>query len=242
MTIVLKCLAARPMANVRLVCIPHAGAGVFQRWAEILPETVEPYALQLPGREDRLDEPPIKDWPALIDAGICAINALPQSPVVLFGHSLGAIIALELARAIEGNSKHSLVQLFCAGRPWPGGRAGGQPDFSSLGDDALLAAMEKIYGAAPPSFQNRQIRSLILPCLRADLALLDRYQWRPAPPLDTALTIYAGKNDPITMSADLALWRRETSASFDLVEFDAGHFFLDSHKDQILSDFAEKII
>jgi len=244
MTIMLKCLAARPMAKVRLVCIPYAGAGagVFQRWAEVLPATVEPYALQLPGREDRLDEPPVKDWPALINAGLHAINALPPSPFALLGHSLGAVIALELARAAEKQSNRPLIHFFCAARPWPGGHAAERPDFSSLDDDALFDAMEKYYGAAPPSFQNRQIRSLTAPCLRADLALLERHQWRPAPPLGSPMTVYAGKKDPITMSADLTLWRRETSARFDLVELDAGHFFLESHKDQMITDLAEKIM
>ena len=84
------------MATLRLLCIPGAGAGIgaFQGWGSALSERVEVWAVQLPGREDRLRDAPYTAWSALMGDMTDAVRAWPPRPVALFGHSLGAVIAL----------------------------------------------------------------------------------------------------------------------------------------------------
>lgn len=117
MTVRLKCLAPRPMASLRLLCIPFAGGGTvtFRRWAALLPPHIEAFAVQLPGREDRLREPALDDWQSMMDALIEAVAPLPFLPTAIFGHSLGAVIALELGRRMHARQPGRLRQVFASG-------------------------------------------------------------------------------------------------------------------------------
>src|SRR3546814_994003 len=91
------------MARIRLLCSPFAGAGVvgFRPWARFLPPHVEAFAVLLPGREDAIAEAPLTDWGAMRHALIDAVSSLPTLPTAIFGHSLGAVIGLDLARRSE---------------------------------------------------------------------------------------------------------------------------------------------
>lgn len=230
------------MASVRLICAPYAGAGasVFQGLAAHLPETIEPYAMQPPGREERYDAPAFEDWTNLVAAALEAIAALPQTPVALMGHSFGAVVAFELARAMETANTSPVAHLFCAAMPWPGAW-GARAAISNLDDDALVKAMEKRFGTSPPSFQNPEIRSLALPGLRADLQLLETYAWRSHQPLGCPLTVIGGAEDPATRDEDLTQWRDETAGPFTVAMLKAEHYFLDTHQEQLAKIIADGI-
>jgi len=238
----LKCLAPRPMAAVRLLCIPYAGGGAlaFHPWAALLPAHVEAYALQLPGREDAVREPPLLTWPEVIEALAEAVAPLPYMPTAVFGHSLGAVIALELARWMHRHQPGRLVHLFASGRPWPGHEEKDDWQLADLvataTDDALLRALDRRYGSLSTSLSHPEIREFILPILRADLALLDAYRHASAPLLDCLLTVFAGTDDPTTPVESLDGWRRETSAAFALRMLAGGHFFLESERKQLVAD------
>lgn len=241
----LKCLAPRPMASVRLLCIPYAGGGAlaFHPWTALLPAHVEAYALQLPGREDAVREPPLVTWPALIDALADAVAPLPGMPTAVFGHSLGAVIALELARWMHRHQPGRLVHLFASGRPWPGHEATSSEQLAELvataPDDALLQHLDRRYGSLSTSLSHPEIRDFILPILRADLCLLAAYRHAPAPALDCALTVFAGSGDPTTPAESLDGWQRETRGAFAVRMFAGQHFFLESGRKRLVADIVD---
>lgn len=231
----LRCLAARPMARIRLVCVPYAGGGsaVFRGWRPALPASIEPFAVQLPGREDRIREQPWTEWRQMIAEVQAALRALPAMPTAYFGHSLGAVVALELARAEAAGPP---LHLFCAARPWPGAPTGERPDMECLDDDAFIDAMAAQYGSLNEALADPEIRALVIPCLRADLALLGSYRHRPQRPVGCPLTVYTGSDDPITTATDLELWRRETSSGFRVARFAGDHFFLHGCQQALVDD------
>lgn len=243
MTVRIVCLAPRPMARWRLVLVPYAGAGVtaFRSWAALVPGDIEPFALQLPGREDRLSEPAMRNWPAMMLEVIAAFRALPSMPTCLYGYSLGAVIALELARSMESSSTAGPEHLFCAARPWPGISTGERIDLNLLTDDELLTVLDRQYGSLSSSLTHPAIREVFLPCLRADLALLASHRWRPAPPLKCPLTIHGGNGDPMIRPETLESWRVETAAAFRTRIFDGDHFFLNNHRAAIIEDIASSL-
>jgi surfactin synthase thioesterase subunit len=243
MSIVLKCLASRPMARVRLLCIPFAGAGLsaFGKWSSLLPESIEPFAVQLPGREDRLRSAPFRTWQPMMDSLITAAAGLPPLPTVLFGHSLGAVIALELARYLHTSQPGRLRHLCLSGRPWPGDPGITRVTPDSLDDDQLLAALDRAYGSGSSSLSHPEIRAVMLPALRADLALLNSHVYRPGVTLSCPITVYGGDGDPGTTPASLDAWRRETSGPFRLVMLPGDHFFVDSRRAELVGDLAAAV-
>lgn len=243
-TVRLKCLDPRPMAASRLLLIPYAGGGpaVYRDWPRLLPSAIEPFALHFPGREDRLDDPPFTEYAPALAAALSAMRALPCSPLAIYGHSLGAVFALDLARRLEGERPGAVKHVFCAARPWPGRpQAAEAGAIADLDDDAVVSAMAARYGCVHPALADPEIRELALPALRADLKLLDTYIYRSAPKLASALTIYASPDDPITANANLADWEGETTARFDIVEIAGGHFFNEKSVGAVTADIANRV-
>ena len=240
MTIRLKCLSARPMASTRLLCIPFAGGGAlaFRGWAAGLPSHIEAFVVQLPGREDRLQAPVLDSWQQMMDALIEAVTQMPSSPTAVFGHSLGAVIGLELARWMHVRQPGRLTHLFSSGRPWPGGGTGERLALWDLSDDELMRELDLQYGSLSTSLTHPDIRDMTLPVLRADLRLLGSYRYSQSPALDCPLTVFAGSNDPATPAASLDGWRRETRGPFHVQMLDAGHFFLESHRNQLVTEIS----
>ena len=101
--------------------------------------------------------------------------------------------------------------------------------------------MEKAYGAAPPSFANPEIRDYALPILMADLQLMNSYAHGAPAALACPLTVFAGADDPVTQRSDLTLWGRETTGPTDVVTLEAGHYFLESHRDRLGSAISERL-
>lgn len=243
MNVRLKCLAARPMASMRLLCIPFAGGGAlaFRGWGELLPPNVEAYAVQLPGREDRLREPAFERWQSMMQALQAAVAPLPAQPTAIFGHSLGAVIGLELGRWLQAAQPGRLKHLFVSARPWPGARSGERGALHALSDDALMTALDRQYGSLSTSLSHPDIRALTIPTLRADLRLLDSFQYTRAPPLECPLTAFSGTQDPATNAENTAAWQHETVGAFEARALEGGHFFLESHRQQLLAEIGASL-
>lgn len=241
-----RCLAPRPMAATRLLMAPFAGGGVsvLRPLAALLPPSIEPFALQLPGREDLGSRVAFTDWRKMIEDAAGALERTPRGPVALFGCSLGALIALELARRLGAGGARRLIRLFVAARPAPSAKA---PDRAliaeglALGGTELLERMTKAYGAPPASLRDPEIRDYALPILKADLALLSDYRYPGAAGLAAPITVLSGTADPVAAQSDPALWRRETSSEVDCVSVKGGHYFVDGAPAEVAAAIAQRL-
>ncbi len=239
----LKSLAARPMARIRLICIPFAGAGAvaFRPWAKLLPAHAEVFAVQLPGREDAIAQVPLTDWHAMRAELIDAASGLPPLPTAIFGHSLGAVIGLELARWLQQAAPGYLLHLFVSGRPWPGCEAPPISSVAEQSDDELLQSLDERYGSLATSLSHPEIRAVAMQALRADLQLLDSYRYICMAPLSCPLTVFSGSLDPTTALASMNAWRAESTGPFQLLEMQGGHFFIESQRAIVASHIASRL-
>ncbi|HKB13826.1 MAG TPA: alpha/beta fold hydrolase [Vicinamibacterales bacterium] len=142
----------KPAACLRLVCFPHAGgaASAYFPWARALAGyPIEVAAAHLPGRDARITEPPPSDLDAVIDALAGAIEALTARPFALFGHSMGARLAFEVARRLRERGAAGPAWLFVSGAPAPQLQRVDQALRSIEDDTAFLAAVAGTYGGVP---------------------------------------------------------------------------------------------
>ncbi len=216
-----------PKAQLRLFCLPYAGAGalIFRKWSDTLPRDIEVCPIQLPGRGTRLTEPPFTKLSCLIEALAQALDPLLDKPFAFFGHSLGALIAFELARQIRRQHGVHPVHLFVsAGRaPQIPHRA---PPIHTLPDKEFLAELRRLNGTPRELLDHEELMEVMLPILRADFALYETYLYSTEPPLSCPISAFGGLQDRRVSASDLEAWRSQTSASFSLRMFPGDHFFL----------------
>jgi medium-chain acyl-[acyl-carrier-protein] hydrolase len=228
--------------HIRLMCFPYAGAGAsaFRGWAERLTAGVEVFAAQLPGREDRWSERGISSLPELTERLAAEIHPALSTPFAFFGHSMGAIIAFELARALHSRSGEMPIRLFVSGV-----RAPHLPDpfppIRHLPDAAFIAALQRLRGIPSEVSSNKELLNMLLPALRADITLFETYAYRPGEPLRCPISSYGARKDPRVPPKAILDWRSHTTAGFQFRFFPGDHFFVLHARDSLLRVLNEEL-
>ncbi|GES28794.1 alpha/beta fold hydrolase [Streptomyces angustmyceticus] len=230
----IRTLGTAAAAAPRLLCLPHAGgtAGFFRPLAGELAargSAAEVLAAQYPGRQDRLGEPAFTSLPEHADALHTALlRELPGSdgrPLVLFGHSMGAVLAFELALRLEAADGPRPAAVVIAGRRAPSvHRAEPHPD--DLDDGRLLDDVRAMHGTDARVLASEALLRLVLPAVRADVRAVLTHRPDTRAAVDAPVTTFVGSADPTTSVADAAAWAAHTRGPFALRVFEGGHFHL----------------
>ncbi|MFI7235741.1 thioesterase II family protein [Streptomyces cyaneofuscatus] len=213
----------------RLYCFPHAGgaASTFVPLARALTPRLDVLAAQYPGRQDRRRETPLADIGLLAEALADHVPTEDKVPYAFFGHSMGAVLAYEVARILRRRGVTGPAALVLSGRRAP------TPEPSShdgLRTDAdILRAVRELGGTTPQVLQDPELREMVMPALRADYRAIGSYTWQPGPPLSVPFTVLVGDRDPVASVAEARAWQDFTTAPAPAHVFDGGHFFLDAH-------------
>jgi len=236
--------SSEPQARLRLFCLPYAGGGSvdYHSWGSRLPSTIEVCPVHLPGRERRLREPPICRAGPMVQAMARALRpAMEQAPFALFGHSMGAWIAFELARELRRQRQTMPIHLFLSARRAPHLASDG-PRLSELPEQAFVRAIQERYRAIPPKLLDEpELLALFLPAMRADFALIDNYSHTEEPPLDVPVDAYRGADDDLVTHDQSMAWRRHSTGAFTHRVFPGGHFFLRDSRDLLLDAITSRL-
>ena len=217
--------ARRPDPARRLICFPHAGAGAatYADWVRLVPPDIELVAVQLPGRQNRIAEDPFTEVPPLVSALTQALRLELDRPVAFFGHSCGAQLAHELARALHARGRRLPEHLFLSALPAPG--TAGIPLLHDLAEDEFHDEVIRLGGVSAEIAADETVMESLLPLLRADFALWERHPSRPGPPLPCPVTVLCGAADPRVPLDSLPAWAAHTTGGFATHVFPGGHFY-----------------
>jgi surfactin synthase thioesterase subunit len=216
---------AAPTCSARLVCLPHAGgsATFFLHLAKALAPETEVLAVQYPGRQDRLAEPAIETIPGLADEIFGVLQSFGDRPLALFGHSMGALVAYELALRLQDAGRPP-VRLFASGRRAPSRY---RDDHVYLKNDAqIVASIRALNGTSTALLNNPGVLATILPAVRADYRATAAYRHEPGRAVNCPVTVLTGDADPQVSPDEARAWREHTKGPLDLAVFPGGHFFL----------------
>ncbi|GAC43851.1 thioesterase II family protein [Paenibacillus popilliae] len=237
-------LLACPQAKdkIRLFCFPYAGGGayIYRGWREALPIDAGVYPIQLPGRENRITEPPICDMKALVDAISEAISPFVRRPFILYGHSLGARIAFELARHLRRKWNIQPCHLIVSGS-----RAPHLPEskpLHHLPDEEFVKELRRFSGTPEALLQSKELMELFIPVLRADFTVDETYVYAAEAPLDCPISAFGGTTDPEAHRKEMEAWASFTSGDFRLDMIEGDHFFLKAQRDVLLRAISQLIL
>lgn len=228
-------------AALRLFCFAYAGGGAsaYMPWAKVLPAEVEIVSVQLPGREGRFHETPLTDLSQVMDGIAHAVGSNLDKPYMLFGHSLGALIAFELARRFVAYGRPLPRGLVVSGKRAPQKPSRRRP-FARLPDAEFIREIADYKGTPASILENRELMELVLPRLRADATLFDDYRYRSSGPLPCPIVAFGGTDDPHVNDEELHGWS-ELTDTFSHRTFEGDHFFIHSQQDAVLAALTEAI-
>lgn len=228
-------------AEVGLVCFPHAGgsASYFYPLSRELAPRAEVLALQYPGRQDRIMEPCITSLPLLAEHVASELRFWRHRPLAFFGHSMGAIVAFEVARILERVPGTGPVRIFASGYPAPGRLLGGTVHRQD--DTALAAELRAAGGTESQLLDDPDLLAGLLPPMRGDYTAIEKHASSPEPPVACPVTVLVGDQDPYTTIDDAQAWRQATRGDFELHSYPGGHFYLDQRWPDVINVIARAL-
>jgi surfactin synthase thioesterase subunit len=218
----------QPNARIRVFCLPYAGAGptVFRTWPDTLDSRIEVAFVQFPGRGGRYRETPFTRLTAATQNLAEAIEPFLDKPYMLFGHSLGALTSFELARETRRRGLASPAHLFVGARSAPHLPNAWTP-IHHLPNHQMVQEVQRRYGGIPQAIlADPELLELFLPILRADLEILETYEYSPETPLSCDITAYGGYQDWAVTEQQLNAWGEHTTGNFAKEMFPGNHFFV----------------
>ena len=223
----LRCYSPRPQRRARVVFLPHAGGNstAFAPFSAAMPADLEGVIVQYPGRMDRSGE----NWEGGLRQACAtitlALTTLSDRPIALFGHSMGAMFAYEIAHLLAERGL-SPVHLFVSGRPAP--HHSRETSHHILGDDHLWSEMGRLGGTPQEVLEYSGLRPYLMPAIRADYRLAETFRPQLRSSLTCPVTALLGDQDPEVTGTEAAAWADVSTGPFTMHIFDGDHFYLSS--------------
>lgn len=189
------------------------------------------WGVQLPGRETRFNEDPCRRMSDLVTPLARALLPHTDVPLVLFGHSMGALVGFALSRELRRLQAPAPARLIVSSHLAPD-----QPDYDPPIHDwphsEFLDAVGRLSGdsAAMPS---EELVELLLPSLRADFELCETYEYTEEAPLECPISAFCGMDDQEITRKDLLEWKKHTRAQLTIDTFPGGHFYWRDNPDAL---------
>lgn len=229
------------MPKAVVLCVPFAGAGasVFRPWVPLCQDKFELAAIQLPGREQRFAEEPYQDVAAATEGLLPEVleRVSGAGPVVLFGHSLGAVLSYEIAHRLAAIDDVDLTALVISGSPGPWTRR--ENGASGLADDEFLARVKEFAGYRHDALEDPEMRELLLPTLRADVEMHESYVPLSDDPLPVPIVSVRGTTDALVTTEQAMEWSKATSKDFRFAEVEGGHMYLVDNPEGLIRVLAD---
>ena len=224
------------MNKPQLLCLPFAGAGAsfFNEWKPI-PDRLDVVPVQLPGREKRFCEPCYTDVFEAVTGLVPEVSELidPERDVIVFGHSLGAVLAYELTHALAQKGNFRITGLVVSGSPDPWTPR--KEYATGLNDEDFLGRVVQFAGYSHSALEDPLMRELLLPTLRADVEMHEKYRARTDTRLDVPILMVRGDGDELISNEQLLGWVRATSADARAESLPGGHMYLTERPKELLN-------
>jgi surfactin synthase thioesterase subunit len=223
---------------MRLFCFPYAGAGasIFVQWIDGLLPDVEVCPVQLPGRENRIAEPCLTRIDEVADFATEALMPYFDTDFAFFGHSLGALIAYQVAQRLAAST--SPQHLIVSGRRAPQILRRDEPTWN-LPDPDFKEHLKSLNGTPTEVLDNDELMQLLLPTIRADFYLDETYfHVDNCQKLRCPITVLTGDRDVEVSESNILPWKDLTINEFKVKTLRGDHFFINKNVNLVLKSLA----
>jgi len=235
------CFHPSSTSKIRLFCFPHGGGSpfFFRDWGTSFSQEFELFALNLPGRGNRIQDPLLRDMDDLATAIVDALQPYLDKPFAFFGHSVGALVCFEVARRLEAQGFPSPMRIFISAHEAPHRIAEKTPMYN-LPDEELLKVVKELEVIPEGALEDQELADIVLPPLRADFQLAETYQFK-GKELTAPISAFGGTEDPLVRQIELQEWERYTTGQCQLTMFEGDHFYLESHRSSLIEKISSQL-
>jgi len=225
------------MNKIKLFCFPYAGgsAVIFNNWKQYIENSIELVPIELAGRGKRINEPLYNGVDDVIDDVFGLIkNKINDNPYAFFGHSMGGMIAYELAKRIKKNNLPSPIHVFFSGRSAPHIKKDDDKQYHLMSEEKFKKEIIELGGTPPEFFDHPELMEIFLPLLKNDFKLAGANLYNgKIEPLNCNITVFLGKEEDLT-SEQCDGWKKHTTKLCSIHYFEGGHFFINNNTEQIV--------
>jgi medium-chain acyl-[acyl-carrier-protein] hydrolase len=231
------------MQKQRLFCIPYAGgtSAIFKEWKKKIDKHVEIYPIELAGRGKRIYDP---FYQTMEEAAEDIFNQvkpeLNQYPYAIYGHSLGSMIAYQLAQKIRDEQQTEPIHLFLSGRGAPNYKDE-EEDYHTLSDEEFKERIMNLGGTPKEFFEQPELLEVLLPMLKNDFRIAETFPIQEeVKPFDYGITVCVGKDEKLTADQVFG-WKDHTKQVCTVHYFEGDHFFIHDEIDRIIKIINHKM-
>lgn len=230
-----------PQARLNLICFPYAGGGaqLFNSWQAAFGQ-IQICAVQYPGRGSRVREQAFTNCHELVRALIPHLLPFLNRPFAFFGHSMGALIAYEVARNVQEQQGLKLERLIVSGRRAPQIPPTDPPTYN-LPDPEFIEELRRLNGTPHEVLDHPELMQLMLGIIRADFTLTQTYQFTPGPKLNCPFSVFGGLADVDVTREHLEAWCELTNSDCSLKMLEGDHFFLQTNQKNLVKAIDEQL-
>jgi medium-chain acyl-[acyl-carrier-protein] hydrolase len=214
---------------------------VYRGWQRWFPEQIDLCLVHLPGRGKRLKEQTFTQIIPLVKAIADRTGPEIDVPYALYGHSMGAVIAFELAHELFRRRCAPPQHLFVSGRRAPQCPRT-EPTTFNLPHDEFIAELRKLNGTPREVLENPELIELFMDLLRADFEMVETYQYHPTERLSCPITVYGGLQDKEVPAESCHAWKEQTSASCKVKMVNGNHFFIRNPIPDFMAAFRSDVL
>ena len=228
--------------RMRMFTFHYAGGSraMYADWYKDLPDDVEVCSVQLPGRENRMEETPFRDFFPLIQSLGKAIQPYLDIPYVTFGHCMGGLTSFELIRQLRRSNQPLPQQMFISAFIGPQIKNPTSTIMRISGN--TIDDFFDILGGTPDSIkENFGLMNMNRPIMEADNDLLRAYGYVEDDPLDIPISLFAASNDKLVHVHEVERWADQTTKQFELKLFPGDHFYIFSHRPWLMKALNKRL-
>ncbi|WP_218011789.1 thioesterase II family protein [Bacillus cereus] len=224
------------MNNIALFCLPYAGGSerIYANWQKYLDSSIELHAIELSGRGKRFNEPLYSSLDEAIEDIYSQIKPYLYKPFIFFGHSMGSLLAYELAYKVKQLNGVNPLHIFLSGGKTPQGYSNENKEIHLFPDEKFKNEIKQMGGTPQEILDNPELLDIFIPILKSDFKIIENYIFSNNNfKFDCNITVLHGREDDI-LEEEILRWKLYTKNNCNIVPFEGGHFFI--------NEFAESIV
>jgi len=232
------------MRKVTLFCFPYAGGNrySYKKFEEYVPPFLNIVPLEYPGRGVRICEPLLTDIESItLDIYNKVILQIKEFEYFFYGHSMGGLLAYQVARKLAENNYKAPAHIFITGAEGPFAQCRRTKKWHLLGKKEFIDEIKKLEGIPKEVLQNEELLSYYEPILRADFQATENFEYKENPPLNISLTVITGTEESFAYE-NIRIWQKETVSKVDFKSLPGKHFFIFNYTYELIKIISKKII